>query len=75
MTDTGRNIVWAVGMMQKGGKVWRTSWNGNARLELIPAEHPNITEVAMTAGRPSDAVLWVPSVDDLIATDWELAGE
>jgi hypothetical protein len=63
MTDTGRDIGWAVSMMHKGGKVHRISEG-----EALALEHDVI--VIVEGGDP-----WLPDQADVLATDWELAGE
>jgi hypothetical protein len=93
MTDTGRDIGWAISMMRKGGKVQRTGWNGNGMfLFLVPGSTFKVdrqpmlsifgsgTEVQYQAHVDMKTVQgtvvpWLCSQTDLLAIDWELAGE
>jgi hypothetical protein len=77
MTGTGRDICWAISMMRKGGKVHRTSWQGSDELSLQrPApQETTLPYIAIaTPGQPAMAI-WHCTSEDLLATDWELAGE
>ena len=65
MADTGRDIGWAISMMRKGGRVHRTGWTNGAALYL--------KQGAVIWSTIEDE--WLGDSMDLLATDWELAGE
>jgi hypothetical protein len=67
--DTGRDIGWAISMMRKSGKVHRLA----TPLTILQLKGGNIYDVCTGVDQPS--VLWEPLQADLLATDWELAGE
>jgi hypothetical protein len=78
MTDTGRDIGWAISMMRKGGKVHRTGWNGkNMWLALqVPDANSKMSLPYVYMKTVDDKLVpWLCSQTDLLATDWELAGE
>lgn len=75
------NFGEALHVLEQGGKVQRTGWNGNGMwLELqVPDEHSKMTLPYLFLSYPADAkstpgarVPWAPSQTDVLAKDWQV---
>ena len=71
-------IGWAINALREGEQVRRSGWNGKGMwLELqTPDENSKMTlpYVFMSTAQ-GDLVPWLCSQTDLLAVDWEIAGE
>lgn len=74
--EYGFGIGQAVKVMQEGGKVCRSGWNGKGMWLMLqsPDEHSKMTEPYVYMRTAQGGLIpWLCSQADLLAVDWQIA--
>ena len=64
-----QGITWAVEQLQNGERVQRAGWDEKGWLHYQTGSH------SITLTTIGGDVFWMPSPDDLLATDWQSVEE